>query len=95
MPLNWSALSTYGLPMLLLLAFWWLFLIKPQQDQEKKRRKMLAELKKGDKVITAGGLVGTVADIKKDTIVLRIAEKAEVQFLRSAITDLFREKDKD
>ena len=95
MKFNWNALYAYGLPLLLFMVVWWLFLIKPQQDQEKKRRKMMAELKKGDRVVTIGGIVGTVADIKKDTIVLRVADKAEVHFLRSAISELYREKDKE
>lgn len=93
--LNWNALYSYGLPLVVLMLFWWVFLIKPQQDQDKKRRKMMSELKKGDKVVTAGGLVGTVSDLKKDVVVLRIADKTEVQFLRSAINDMFREKDKN
>lgn len=95
MPLNWNALYSYGLPLVILGVFWWFFLIKPQQDQDKKRRKMMSELKKGDKVVTVGGLVGTVIDIKKETIILRVADKTEVQFLRSAITDMYRERDKD
>lgn len=95
MNLNWNALYSYGLPLVVLMAFWWMFLIKPQQDQDKKRRKMMSELKKGDKVVTAGGLVGTVADLKKDVVVLRVADRTEVQFLRSSINDMFREKGKD
>lgn len=94
MNLNWSALYSYGLPLVILMVFWWFFLIKPQQEQDKKRRKLMSEMKKGDKVVTSGGIVGTITDLKKDTVVLRIADKTEAQFLRSAITDMFRERDK-
>lgn len=93
--LNWNALYSYGLPLLLLVVFWWLFLIKPQQDQEKKRRKMMSELKKGDRVVTTAGIIATVADLKKNTVVLRISDKTEVTFVRNAVSDLYREKDKD
>lgn len=92
-----SALLSYGLPFLVLILTWWFFIIRPQQAQERKRREMFDALKKGDQVVTIGGLFGTITEIRKDTntVQLKIADRVEVQFLRSAIAEIRREKDKD
>ncbi len=63
----------------------YLFIVRPQQQQQRKRAAMLKELKKGDRIVTAGGLIGWVAAIKEDTIRLKLAEKLEVELEKSAI----------
>ncbi|MDP2873455.1 MAG: preprotein translocase subunit YajC [Bacillota bacterium] len=82
-------------PMLLFLVVaygaMYLMLIRPQQRQHRERVKMLKEMKKGDRVVTSGGLIGWVAGLKDDTIKLRLAEKVEVEIEKSAITRMFRE----
>ncbi len=82
-------------PMLLFLVVaygaMYLMLIRPQQRQHRERVKMVKEMKKGDRVVTSGGLIGWVAGLKDDTIKLRLAEKVEVEIEKSAITRMFRE----
>ena len=74
------------LPVLILLIFYFL-LIRPSQKKEKTRKKMIDEIQKGDKVITTGGIYGTVVNVKNDEgiIVLKIAEGAKVDFAKSAV----------
>ena len=69
------------------LIFFWFFLIRPQQKQEDKRRKMLESLKKGDKVYTVGGIIGTIytVDLEKKEIVLKLDDNVKVKFLLNAI----------
>ena len=55
-------------------AIFYFLLIRPQAKQEKERRAMLDALKKRDRVVTGGGLMGSVADIRDDEVVLRISE---------------------
>ena len=69
----------------------YLFLVRPQQQQQRKHKAMLAALAKGDKIVTAGGLIGWVAGIKDETIRLRLAEKVEVELEKSAIVRLASE----
>lgn len=90
-----SLVISYGLPFAVLILTWWFFIIRPQQKQEKTRREMLDSMKKGDQVVTIGGLLGTVSDIRKDSIVLKVDDRVEVRFLRTAIAEIRREKEKD
>lgn len=69
-----------------LLALMYFLLIRPQQVQAKKRQEMLGALKKGDRVVTVGGIHGTIIEFKDDeTITLRIADKVEISCNRSAV----------
>jgi len=68
------------------------FLVRPQQQQQRKRNEMLKELAKGDKIVTAGGLIGWVAGIKDNTIRLKLADKLEVELEKSAIVRLAGEE---
>jgi len=69
----------------ILVVFFYLFLIRPQQKQQKQRVSMLGGLKKGDKVINHGGLIGTITEIKEDRIVVRIADKVEVTMVKEGV----------
>lgn len=60
-------------------------LIRPQQKRQKKSSSMQSSLKKGDKVVTIGGLHGTVMEMNDDTVVLRVNDATKLTFNRSAI----------
>jgi preprotein translocase subunit YajC len=62
-----------------------LFIIRPRKKQEKKRSEILASLKRGDKVVTIGGLHGELTRVMDDTIMLKVCENIELQFVKSAI----------
>ncbi len=72
-------------PILLIFALFWLLLIRPQQKRQKELRNMLEALKKGDKVITNGGLLGTVSSATKEVVTLQIADQVRVKVLRTEI----------
>ena len=74
------------LPLLGMLAIFYFLLIRPQQKRQKETQKMINALKKGDKVITASGLIGTVAGLRDDVVVVKIADNVKVEMLKNAIT---------
>lgn len=74
------------LPMIILFVVFYFLLIRPQQQQQKKRQQMLSELKKGDKVITVGGIHGEITALDDDDLTLRIAEKVEIRIARAGIS---------
>jgi preprotein translocase subunit YajC len=80
-------LQQYGtfIYLAIFVVIFYMFLIRPQQKQQKTRSEMLGNLKKGDKVINHGGVIGTISEIKDDKIVVRIADKVEVSMLREGI----------
>ena len=60
-------------------------LIRPQQRQKRDRERMLGAVKKGDRVVTSGGLHGTVSGLTEHTVTLRVADQVRLEFDRSAI----------
>jgi preprotein translocase subunit YajC len=60
-------------------------IIRPQQKRAKEREKMLSELQKGDKVVTSGGIHGTIVGLEDKTVLLQIADNVKVKVDRSAI----------
>jgi preprotein translocase subunit YajC len=75
----------------LIIGIFYFMILRPQQKRQKERQKMLDAVKKGDKVVTAGGLHGTVAGIDEKTILLQVADNVKMKFDRSAVTVVLRE----
>lgn len=65
------------LPFILIFVILYLLILRPQQRRQKEQRAMLDSLKKGDKVVTNGGIYGTIVGFKGDTVVLRIAHNGK------------------
>jgi preprotein translocase subunit YajC len=76
------------LPIILIMVIFYVLLILPAQKRQKKVASMLSELKNGDKVITTGGVYGTIVGIEDDAIQLRIADQVKIKVLRSAVGGL-------
>lgn len=74
------------LSLLLVFLVFWLFLIRPQQKQAKQRAEMLTALKAGDKIVTIGGICGTVSRITDDRIYVEVAEGIVIEMLRNSIS---------
>lgn len=81
-----GSLISMLLPFVLMIAVFYFLLIRPQQKKQKTRNAMLSALKKGDKVITIGGLHGTILEITDDTVVLRVNDVTKMTFDRSSIS---------
>lgn len=71
-----------------LFAIWYFLVIMPQQRQRKKTQEMLANLKTGDRVLTSGGVYGTIAGFREEIVQLQIASQVKIDVARSAITGL-------
>ena len=83
------------LPMMLaMFAIIYFLMIRPEQKKQKEKQKMLESLGKGEKILTIGGLYGTITAVKKATISLRIADNTIVTIAKSAIADKI-DKDPD
>ncbi len=73
-------------PLLGMLALFYFLLIRPQQKRQRELQKMIDGLRKGDRVVTASGIYGTVHGMHDDIVVLRIADNVKVEMSKSAIT---------
>ncbi|MBI4054960.1 MAG: preprotein translocase subunit YajC [Elusimicrobia bacterium] len=76
------------LPILIIFGIFYFLLIRPQQKKAKEHERMLQNLKKGDQVLTNGGIYGVVAAFKGQDVELKVAEQVKIQVARSAISQL-------
>lgn len=83
------------LPLLILIPIFYVLMILPAQRRQKKVNQMLAALKNGDKVITNGGIYGTVVGLENDAVQLRIADQVKIKISRNAIAGLQAEPSKE
>jgi preprotein translocase subunit YajC len=84
-----SLLSSGIVPMVLVLVVFYFLMIRPQQQKAKDHRNMLTALRRGDRVVTGGGIVGTVAKVvSDDEVLVDIADNVRVRVLRSTITSV-------
>jgi preprotein translocase subunit YajC len=80
-------------PFLLMFAVFYFLLIRPQQKKSKARNQMLSAVKKGDKIVTIGGVHGTIVEITDDIVVLRVNDATKMTFDRSAINSITNSAD--
>lgn len=78
------------LPFLLVGVMFYFMIIRPQQKQQKERKAMLDSLKKGDKVVTVGGIFGELTALKEDYVTLKVADKVEIKLSRSGISHVVK-----
>lgn len=77
------------LPLLLMLPVFYFFLIRPQQQRAKQQKQMLEALRRGDRVVTNGGIIGTIAKVISDTeVAVDISENVRVRVVRSMISQV-------
>lgn len=77
------------LPLVLIFAVFWFFLIRPQQKRAKEHREMVANVQRGDQIVTAGGLMGRVTKVIDDnTVQVEIAENVRVRVVRGTLSNV-------
>jgi len=81
------------LPFVIMAAIFYFMLWRPQKQDQKKRKQFLDSLKKGDKIITIGGMYGTLTKVGPEKVTVRLAENMEIDFARTAI-GTFQDADK-
>jgi preprotein translocase subunit YajC len=89
-----SMVSTFVMFGAIFLIFYFM-IIRPQQKRAKEREKLLSSIEKGDKVITSGGVHGTVAGVEEKTILLQVTENVKLKIERSAITTIVNRDSKE
>jgi len=77
------------LPLILIFVVFYFLLIRPQQKKQKQHRELLAALHRGDRVVTAGGVIGTITRVNSDTeITVEIADGVRVRVVRAMVSDV-------
>ena len=82
------------IPLILIFVIFYFFLIRPQQKRVKDHKAMVESLKRGDEIITSGGIIGTIERVMEDDrIEVNIGENVKVQIIRSTITSLLKKEE--
>jgi preprotein translocase subunit YajC len=79
-----SMISTF-VPFILIIAIFYFLIIRPQNKKQKETQKMLAAIKKGDKVVTVGGVHGVISTVRESSVVVKVDDNTKIEFSRSAI----------
>ena len=87
-----GASSPFGNPLImvvLMFAVMYFLVLRPQSKKQKEHQKLLAELKKGDEIVTHGGIIGKISGMKDGEVTLQVQEGVRLRVQRSAITGLY------
>lgn len=76
------------MPMILIFVVMYLLLIRPQQKRQKEQRELVSRLKAGDRVLTNGGIFGTITSVKDTSVMVEIAKGIEIEVVRVAISSV-------
>ena len=83
-----------SLPFLLaIFAVMYFLMIRPQMQKQKKHEGMIQDLKKGDKIVTAGGIIGEIMRIEDDIMIIKVADNVKMRFQKQSVSMLLEAKD--
>jgi preprotein translocase subunit YajC len=84
-PTGAGGLIQMVVPLVLVVGIFYFLIIRPQNKKQKETQNMLNQMKKGDKIVTIGGIHGIIQSVDETTVVVKVDENAKIKFLKSAI----------
>ena len=82
-------------PILLMVVIFYFLLLRPQKKQQKERASLLGSLKKGQKIVTIGGIYGEIVELDDEKVKVQVSEKVELTFARTAVANVLSKKNKE
>jgi preprotein translocase subunit YajC len=82
------------LPILLIIGVFYILLIRPQQKRQRELQETISQLKAGDRIVTNGGIIGTITNVRDTSFLIRSADKSILEISRSAIAGIEEEEKK-
>jgi preprotein translocase subunit YajC len=80
-----GALTNF-LPLILIVVVFYFFMIRPQMKKQKAAKKFMEEIKKGDKIVTIGGILGKIAEIQDTTFIIEVEDGTKIKILKTAVS---------
>jgi preprotein translocase subunit YajC len=80
------------LPMILIIGVFYVLLIRPQQKRQRELQQTISQLKIGDRIVTTGGIIGTITTVRDSSFLIRSAEKSILEIARTAVAGVDEEK---
>lgn len=91
---GWGLFGSF-FPLILIFVIFYFLLIRPQQKRAKDHRRMIDNLKKGDKIVTSGGILGVIESVSTNTLTVKIAENVKVKFAKTNVAALRAPSEED
>ncbi|HUS09367.1 MAG TPA: preprotein translocase subunit YajC [Pyrinomonadaceae bacterium] len=82
------------IPMLLIIGVFYMLLIRPQQKRQRELQQTISQLKAGDRIVTNGGIIGTITTVRDTSFLIRSADKSILEISRSAVAGIQEEEKK-
>ena len=82
------------LPILLIIGVFYILLIRPQQKRQRELQETIAQLKAGDRIVTNGGIIGVITNVRETSFLIRSGDKSILEISRSAIAGVEEEEKK-
>ncbi|MBN2789965.1 MAG: preprotein translocase subunit YajC [Candidatus Delongbacteria bacterium] len=79
-------------PFILIIFIIYFLMIRPQSKKAKEQKQMLTELTKGDKVVTIGGIYGTIVEVRDQTFVIKVSANSDIEMLKSSVAEQVKEQ---
>ncbi|MBD3245950.1 MAG: preprotein translocase subunit YajC [Candidatus Omnitrophica bacterium] len=92
MPNNPNAAFFQFVPLIFIFAIFYFLLIRPQKKKQKEHQELVQKLAKNDEVVTAGGIHGTIVNVKEKTFILRVDEQSKIQIDKSAVAHVVKKR---
>ena len=86
---------TSFVPLILIFGVFYFLIIRPQSKKYKEHEEMVKGLKVGNKVVTSGGIIGVIKDVKEDQVEVEIADGVTIKILKSFVSELVKKEEKD
>jgi len=83
-----GGMGNFPMVLIIMIALFYFMLLRPQQRKEKERAKAISELRAGERILFAGGLIGTVTEVREHTFLVEVAPKVNVEIARGAVSRL-------
>ncbi len=90
---GWGAIGQF-LPILLIVAVFYFLLIRPQQKRQRELQQTISQLKAGDRIVTTGGVIGTITTVRDTSFLIRSADKSILEIARTAVAGVDEEEKK-
>jgi preprotein translocase subunit YajC len=81
------------LPLILVFLIFYFLILRPQSKRQRELAKMIGDLKRGDRVVTSGGALGDVVDVKDDTAILKVADNVKMEFTKQSIVSVVKKSE--
>jgi len=82
------------LPIILIFAVFYMLLIRPQQKRQRELQETISQLKAGDRIVTTGGVIGTITNVRETSFLIRSAEKSILEIARTSVAGIDQEEKK-